>query len=235
MKKIDSPDEYRIDQQVKIGRVSDNDIVITSGGVSRYHCLIYVEDGNIMVKDLGSTNGTYINDQKITRAQVYKDDILRVGLEKFVFLDSADPEMPGKDKEPDSEGTSILPELAFGEKIKDIIIKPLNDRCSRQYLLPVNTISKIGRLESNHIFLDDSSVSRTHATIEVQEYRVVLSDLSSANGTFVNDKKIRKRYLQDGDTISIADFRFVVIFEMNPQEILPEQKWENYIMSTGKI
>ena len=51
--------------EVTIGRVRGNDIVLPKGNVSKHHCRLLTRDGEIVVEDLRSTNGTYVNGRKI--------------------------------------------------------------------------------------------------------------------------------------------------------------------------
>jgi pilus assembly protein CpaF len=52
--------------EVTIGRVSGNDIVLPKGNVSKRHSRILLKDGHVEISDLKSTNGTYVNGKKIT-------------------------------------------------------------------------------------------------------------------------------------------------------------------------
>jgi hypothetical protein len=68
----------------------------------------------------------------------------------------------------------------------------------------------IGRAGHVDIQLVHETVSRQHARLAVDEHgEVVLTDLSSDNGTFVNGESIARRVLRPGDTICVADTRFV--------------------------
>jgi pilus assembly protein CpaF len=51
--------------EVTIGRVRGNDIVLPKGNVSKHHCRLLTRDGEMVVEDLRSTNGTYVNGRKI--------------------------------------------------------------------------------------------------------------------------------------------------------------------------
>jgi len=53
---------------LKVGRTAPADIVLSDSEVSRAHCLVTVEDGQLMVADLGSTNGTYVDGTKVEGA-----------------------------------------------------------------------------------------------------------------------------------------------------------------------
>ena len=70
---------------------------------------------------------------------------------------------------------------------------------------PINKAeTSIGRESSCDIWIDDSLVSRKHAVIYLVEDSVVVSDLSSTNGTFINDKKITQQTINKLDTIKIG-------------------------------
>jgi pilus assembly protein CpaF len=61
-----STNELSFDKdEVTVGRVRGNDIVLPKGNVSKHHCRLFVRGGDILVEDLRSTNGTYVNGRKI--------------------------------------------------------------------------------------------------------------------------------------------------------------------------
>ena len=62
----------------------------------------------------------------------------------------------------------------------------------------------IGRATVNDICVSQDSVSRTHATIMMDENGVKVRDNESTNGTYVNDHKIHEAYLKDGDLIKVG-------------------------------
>jgi len=76
--------------------------------------------------------------------------------------------------------------------------------------LPNGSQIMVGRGANCHVRLDGDLVSRTHASIQVENDYVVLHDLGSMNGTFVNDRRVDgPRSLNDGDKIRIAFFSLV--------------------------
>ncbi len=69
-------------------------------------------------------------------------------------------------------------------------------------------VIKVGKLSSSHLRLDDDSVSRMHAVIEVSgPGDVSIIDLGSTKGTYVNGQKVNKAKLQTGDAIVVGDTR----------------------------
>jgi len=70
--------ELKVDKTT-VGRVSDNAFEIPEASVSSHHAEILLRGNDIVVRDLGSTNGTFINGEKITEAVLKPGQTLRFG------------------------------------------------------------------------------------------------------------------------------------------------------------
>ncbi|MCA9519700.1 MAG: FHA domain-containing protein [Myxococcales bacterium] len=70
-------------------------------------------------------------------------------------------------------------------------------------------ITTIGSMDGNNIVLNDSSVSKRHAGIKIEDKRYELADFGSTNSTFINGRKINKQFLRDGDKIRFGDTEMV--------------------------
>jgi pSer/pThr/pTyr-binding forkhead associated (FHA) protein len=62
-----------------VGRARRADFILEAPLVSRLHCRLEAGQDGLEVIDLGSTNGTYVNDKRIKRAKLKRGDRLRVG------------------------------------------------------------------------------------------------------------------------------------------------------------
>ncbi|MEU9368223.1 FHA domain-containing protein [Streptomyces avermitilis] len=69
---------------LRFGRKSDNDVIIVSVSASRLHTEIVAEDGAFVLYDR-SKNGTFVNDQRVTRHVLAPGDSIRIGDETFLF------------------------------------------------------------------------------------------------------------------------------------------------------
>ena len=64
---------------ITIGRAPDNDIPIDNLAVSNYHARVYVEAGSLVVEDLNSLNGSFLNDIRVERAMLKDGDTILIG------------------------------------------------------------------------------------------------------------------------------------------------------------
>lgn len=62
-----------------IGRLEDNSFQIPEPSVSSHHCEVLQRGGDVVVRDLNSTNGTYINGEKVTEKLIKPGQVLRLG------------------------------------------------------------------------------------------------------------------------------------------------------------
>jgi adenylate cyclase len=79
------------------------------------------------------------------------------------------------------------------------------------YQVYAGSTLRVGRAKTNDIIVSDRDVSRFHATFSASENGIVLSDLSSTNGTFVNDRRIATPVdILSGDIVSLGNVRINV-------------------------
>lgn len=68
------------------GRDEESDVRLDNKSVSKLHCVIVMTDGLLLLRDLGSTNGTRVNGQRVRRAALLPNDVLAVANLKFKVL-----------------------------------------------------------------------------------------------------------------------------------------------------
>ncbi len=87
------------DQELVIGRKSDSDILVRDGGISRRHATIAAKGEGARIKDLGSQNGTFVGDTRVTDCTLASGERIRLGLNttlKFVYADEVEAEFQRK-------------------------------------------------------------------------------------------------------------------------------------------
>ena len=84
---LDLGKKYNVDRpSIVIGRSSKADIQIDQESVSRNHCKLINTGKSIMLRDLGSTNGTYVNDELVDEYVLRDGDLIKIGRCIFKFL-----------------------------------------------------------------------------------------------------------------------------------------------------
>jgi pSer/pThr/pTyr-binding forkhead associated (FHA) protein len=78
-----------------IGRVEDNTFQIAEASVSSHHCEVLLRGNDVLVRDLNSTNGTFINGEKVTETVLKPNQILRLG-QIEIRLETDAPAAPTK-------------------------------------------------------------------------------------------------------------------------------------------
>jgi len=90
--------------EIQVGRVQGNDLMLPKGNVSKHHARLLFRDGRFIVTDLKSTNGTYVNGRKIAQATIVREgDKIYIG-DFVIRLENAGAAAP--EAEPQSEDPS---------------------------------------------------------------------------------------------------------------------------------
>jgi pSer/pThr/pTyr-binding forkhead associated (FHA) protein len=108
--------ELNVDRTT-IGRVEDNTFQITEASISSHHCEVLLRGSEVVIKDLNSTNGTFIDDQPITESVLKPGQTLRLGtLELKLETGAAAPvpanatsDAPAKTPPKKLESTMVIP------------------------------------------------------------------------------------------------------------------------------
>jgi pSer/pThr/pTyr-binding forkhead associated (FHA) protein/ABC-type multidrug transport system ATPase subunit len=182
-----SPTTFVLDRQhMTIGRAEDNDIVISSPLVSRHHAEIERSaSGCELVVSPDATNTLTCQGRPVTGRRILQhEDILRIDSHEPGMMVSIAYLSPSE-----KQASLQLQAIQFGQKEK----------------------LTFGRDASNDVVLDMPTVSRYHAQVEKVGKRYFVTDLQSANGTFVNNERVgRKTELNPKDTLRIGSYRFIL-------------------------
>jgi pSer/pThr/pTyr-binding forkhead associated (FHA) protein len=100
-----------------VGRVEDNTFQIPDASVSSHHCEIILKGNEVFVRDLNSTNGTFINGRQITEATLKPSQILRLG-QVEVRLEG--DQSPSTQKKMTLDHTQVVPQGIKFEELGQI-------------------------------------------------------------------------------------------------------------------
>jgi len=77
--------EYPVGVGLTIGRLPDNTVIIDNPAVSGHHARVFADSGAVILEDLDSTNGTYVNGQPANRYILRSGDVVLIGKHQLVF------------------------------------------------------------------------------------------------------------------------------------------------------
>jgi ABC transport system ATP-binding/permease protein len=175
---------------IVVGRAADVELVLNHPEISRRHCRLSREGDEWFIEDLGSRHGTVVNGTSLSgRRALRLGDQIRLGPVTLALGVS------------DEEGSAIweaanpVPAVRYqGESVE---------------LIPLKADLVFGRGDEVDIDLNDQSVSRRHAKIELGPDGFRLVDLRSKTGSFVNGRRFEEHDLVIGDQIQLGLFCFI--------------------------
>ena len=177
---------------VTLGRDPASDIPIDAEVVSRHHARLERRDSGYEIVDLGSTNGLQLQGQAIQRRLLASGDTLRIGPTVFLEYRAAE----------EAASASAGPPAPPAD-------------------ISVEGGVTIGRGAGNDATLVHPQVSRTHARIISRDGELIIEDLASTTGTFVNGQRVEQQPLREGDMIRIGPHRLV--FKAGRLQVMDEE------------
>ena len=207
-----------------IGR-KRGDLLLEDPLVSSSHCRLFTRDGQFLIQDLGSTNGTMVDGRMGREVTLQPGAEISIGGSRMILYVGED--LPSDEPEPQKQVAQLdiawlldeeLVELrGSGERTRsqaDVIGQDLRlppgfhavvevvagQDAGKVFRFTRGNVS-IGRRQGE-VPLSDLEVSRYHSVIEVFGREMIfLRDLGSTNGTYHNGRRISVSKLQTGDTV----------------------------------
>jgi EmrB/QacA subfamily drug resistance transporter len=200
---------FELVSDVVLGRDTSADIVLTdpSGEVSRRHARIVIRGTEAVLEDLGSSNGTFVNGERLDAPYALRaGDKVELGRCTLEFVPAPAPARTRSRS--DGEGTlTIVSGPGAGESTT------------------LHGSATIGRDEGNDLRVIDSEVSRRHAKVTVQDGKAWIDDLHSLNGTYVNGERVvDHKSLVGGDRIQIGMAMFELTLPVDDQSTVIGQR-----------
>ncbi len=220
----EEPIKLRRDATI-IGR-EKGDVIIDDKEVSATHCQIQNINDVYHIFDMNSTNGTFINNERIIKAKLKVGDLIRVGSTSFRFEVEDEKRVrhvatvfkqQKKENLSKTSTASLVDTLIEGElkntqsfKLKLTII--YHDGTKEDIELRQN-ILYLGRASSFGKFDQDPEISRKHLLIKINNNgEIFVEDQGSTNGSFINNKKIKGLHpVSEMDEIRIGTCRVKVV------------------------
>jgi pSer/pThr/pTyr-binding forkhead associated (FHA) protein len=181
------------------GRLGDDPVI------SRRHARVSRSaDGQLTIEDLGSANGTFVNDERLDAPRTLDlGDVIRVGRTRLEVIAPADV-VAGTSPPPTGSDLAEAPSTP-ADAGQELVVTA-GAAAGRRLTLTDDDLLLGRGVSGAGLFGDDGQLSRRHARIARDaDGRLTIEDLGSANGTFLNDERVQEpRVLTIGDSIRIG-------------------------------
>jgi pSer/pThr/pTyr-binding forkhead associated (FHA) protein len=212
--------EIVLDKEITtIGRKQDNDVVIDNQAVSGHHALIKAEGDTLMIEDLSSLNGTYLNGQKVSKAELFNGDVILVGVHTLDVFSAKERETDKKNFAVRGRSMDETMVIAPDDKKKIItaadkaipealggfmVVEGSTDQ--KEYELK-ERVSAIGKEDGSAIRLKGFFAPKLAALVNRRKEGYFITPAGGKN-LKVNGKEIDHRYdLKDGDMVEVSNLK----------------------------
>lgn len=188
---------WLVDKSFTIGKNASNSLMIDDASVQEHHAEIIQKGDQIALLDRSNKNSIKVNGTPVKgQVAIKAGDVITLG---NIELELIDPKSATHNAAPAPSGS------------KDGWALTCNASWMPKSHFPIHDKVVIGRDPGCDIHVALDHLSRRHVEIEIRSNQLVLKDLGSANGTFVNGNRVDEATLRPGDKIKLD----VLTFEVN--------------------
>ncbi len=194
---------WLVEPKVSIGRASSNDFVVDDPSVAANHVEIEVKHENLTLVNVSGSKQVTVNGQSVEQsATLQANDELILGTVPLVIVDPKQEQRPAPAAKPDEP-----PEAGSSSWALKSNHTALSNR-----VFPIKAETVIGRSNDCDITLAAAHLSRRHVKLSIQEGLLYVKDLGSANGTYLNGKRVvGEERVRRGDELRFDTLSFGVI------------------------
>ena len=195
----DAGQEFPVTGTMLIGRDPSADVVIADSEVSTRHASFVLVDGGAAVEDLGSTNGTFVNGQRVTGSQQLRaGDRIQLGATVLEVRGPGRPRRAARRAMPSATEPARLPTAPQVTRAKQIPTLPVlvfvaGQRAGTEVAVGDQIVVGRDPGAADVVLDQDPEISRRHASFSPAGAGLTVQDLGSTNGTFVNGQRLRVR------------------------------------------
>lgn len=218
--------ELQSGKQALVGRASWADLSVPDAGLSGRHFVVEWDGTRCQLRDLKSTNGTFVNGERVTTVELRDGDVVTAGVSKFLLAWSEGPgrvqAAPAADTLPPRSGDTVQepvvpPERApapaeTGAPVAQVVLEVQGGpHAGRLLVLRPGRGAVVGRAAWVDLSLPlDQGLSGRHFALEWDAGQCRLRDLHSTNGTRVNGQRVQDAVLRNGDQVAAGQTAFRV-------------------------
>lgn len=193
-----------------IGTAAECPIVLAAPGIALHHAEVHLRNGQALVRVPDPRNVVVLNGRQVTTDTALKaGDLLlfaKVGCQVLSAPEKTPaPPPPRPAVSDDNDGRTRI-----RQALPKFMLRGVSGSTFGKTYALVGTMT-IGRHQDCDISLPGDEISRHHARVQVLPDGVMVEDMGSANGTFVNDKRVHSGVIKPGEELRLDTVRFLLM------------------------
>lgn len=191
------PPFWVVEKLYSIGSAGDNNLVLADTGIDTLHARFISGDNKVFLKDNNSNSGCFVNGQRVTNKEIFPGDVIRLGTVELEVL------------EPNGQSREAAANAHTRQQWR--LVSDGSWLAGQTFVVPADRPVVIGRGTQSDIVIPGTHLSRRHAELTAQGKFLLVKDLASANGTFINDVRIETTIAHSGDRLRLDVYTFRLV------------------------
>lgn len=191
-----------------VGSAAGSDVLLMSPGIAAQHCDLSFDGNQAVIKVLNAANSIALNGRQVMAdAPIKAGDIVLFGKigARVLTGEKAAAAAAAQKKEPEDDGRTRV-----RQALPRYVLRGVSGSTFGKTFALHGTMT-VGRASECGISVPSEEISRQHAKLQVMPDGIAVEDLGSANGTFINDKRVHTGMLKPGEELRLDTVRFMLV------------------------
>lgn len=235
---VDHADVVLHEGMIVLGSSPECHVMLQGKGVESRHCRIDVHEGKAILRPMSDDATCVLNGRRVEDASpLAAGDLLLLGqvgcqviMKRAGQQDTSRSRTPRPSPAAVAAGHGQRAPLERATHVRGALPRLVLRGLSGPVLgrsFPLRDGMLLGRSRECDVFIESQEISRQHARLRVRPDSVLVEDLASTNGTFVNDERVTTAPVQPGDELRLDTVRFVMVAPGSPGRPAPSGQDED--------
>lgn len=203
---------FQVNHSFTIGRDEKADIMIPLSFISRTHARLMIKKNKLFIEDANSSNGTFVNDERVKSSELRNDDNLRLDEFSFTVVGPASQEeSKPRTMVREKKETKVKPKTATSRNVEKpvlashkVFLHDIDKHSTGKVYELVSKKNHLSKILGHHLGTSEKSVSARHVYMHETDLGWEVFNNGASDGLLVNDKMQIRAVLQDKDTITVG-------------------------------
>ena len=191
-----------------LGSGNDCQVVLLAPGIALHHCELLVKQYTAKLKLANPENQVTVNGKSVdSEIEIKPGDLITFAEVRCraVAVEKGQSPVPQRDVSANDDGATKV-RMALPK----FVLRGVSGETFGR-VFPIGQTTVAGRQSECEIHIPSEGISRRHAELRLTADGIMVEDLGSANGTYINDRRVTRELLKSGDELRFDTVRFLLI------------------------